>query len=237
MIQNDLFNENCATVRSCISVAANAINCFYLCYNISGSNSERYVLRRISDNIAMYEIYSRISNNGSIRLAVKEHGCDKNRMVIKINSKKELSITTYDVPLSNDDIKIIEYIQKYHKYHIKGDYNMMKDINCIDSEADHTEKLMIIHQPIIIRNNVVFIDAHCSLSELICALKDNVVTLGFDVGLDIISIGNSAITQIFVIDASNINAIKLYIGDDPNSIDDARWEQIKRNTFEINTNK
>lgn len=114
---------------------------------------------------------------------------------------------------------------------------MMKDINCIDSEADHTEKLMIIHQPIIIRNNVVFIDAHCSLSELICALKDNVVTLGFDVGLDIISIGNSAITQIFVIDASNINAIKLYIGDDPNSIDDARWEQIKRNTFEINTNK
>ena len=109
MIQNDLFNENCATVRSCISVAANAINCFYLCYNISGSNSERYVLRRISDNIAMYEIYSRISNNGSIRLAVKEHGCDKNRMVIKINSKKELSITTYDVPLSNDDIKIIEY--------------------------------------------------------------------------------------------------------------------------------
>jgi hypothetical protein len=121
MTQNDVSDVNCYFARTCISVAAHAINCVYECYDIPGSSSKRYILRRIADNVAAYEMYTRISNNGSVRLAVKDIGCDKNRMVIKINSKKELVVTTYDTPQSSDDNKIIADMRSYYKYLVKGD--------------------------------------------------------------------------------------------------------------------
>ena len=102
----------------------------------------------------------------------------------------------------------------------------------------HSTILTIARYPLCNYDNVITIDEQCTLNQLISTIKSNLPTLCSDYIQSSIIVSNEKHKQIFYLIVNPAIGAALYaLYDELYYINDAKWEEIKRDKFKIKPNK